>query len=120
MNCWIHIVLGEEELKTEKKTDTKQQSPTWFNEIVAFNISDSIPECVISLYDDKNLVGTTSIPVKELLKTNEEQTFNEELIFNGNSAGTLVFQSKVGTNPVFSIIKAVHSKILDVPVEQKK
>ena len=110
MNCWVHVVLGEEELKTKKSEDSKEHPPTWFREVLAFNISDSISECKLTLYDQETIVGSTSIDTKEFLKSHEELKFTEDLDFEGNSAGTLVFQTILGTNPVFSEMKTVHKK----------
>ena len=58
MNCWVEVIIGEEILVTKKAKDTKETPPTWFNEILTFNVSDSIEDCKITVYDDKEIVGS--------------------------------------------------------------
>lgn len=49
--------------------------------------------------------------IDEFLNKTEEQKFNEEFEYNDEvNAGSVKFQSLVGTNPIFSEIKTVHRK----------
>lgn len=57
MNCYVKVTIGEEVLKTKKKRDTKEMPPVWIDDILTFNVPKVIKNCVIEVYDEKNLVG---------------------------------------------------------------
>ena len=81
MNCWVEVVVGEEVLATTKSKDTKETPPTWFKEILTFNVAESIQSCTITVYDDNDVVGSFDMEMKELFSTNKEQSYNEEFEF---------------------------------------
>lgn len=49
--------------------------------------------------------------IDQFFSKNDEQKFNEEFEYNDEvNAGSVKFQTLVGTNPIFSEIKTVHKK----------
>ncbi len=63
------------------------------------------------VYDEDDIVGDFEMEIKDLLAKSEEQNFNEQFEYNDEvNAGSLKFQTIVGTNPLFSEIKTIHKK----------
>ena len=61
--------------------------------------------------DEDEIIGDFDIDVKDLFAKNDEQSFNEEFEYNNEvNAGSLKFNTIVGSNPIFSEIKTVHKK----------
>ena len=68
MNCFVQVTIGEEVLTTKSQKDTKEMPPVWTDEVLTFNVPKIIKNCLIQLFDNKDLVGSTTITVEELLK----------------------------------------------------
>lgn len=111
MNCKVRVVIGEEVLETSKQKDTKEAPPVWKDEVLTFNVAESIKICEIFVMDEDEVIGDFDVEVKDLFAKNDEQSFNEEFEHNNEvNAGSLKFNTIVGSNPVFSEIKTVHKK----------
>ena len=77
MNCSVKVVIGEEVLETSKQKDTKEAPPVWKDEILTFNVCESIKECQIYVMDEDEVIGDFDIEIKNLFAKNEEQGFNQ-------------------------------------------
>ena len=111
MNCSVKVIIGEEILETSKQKDTKEAPPVWKDEILTFNVAESIKECQIYVMDEDEIIGDFDIEMKNLFAKNEEQGFNEEFDHDNEvNAGSIKFQTIIGTNPIFSEIKTIHKK----------
>lgn len=101
---WIKVFMGEEVLFTQKDAD-KKNAPSWSDEVLSFNIPKSMMRCRIICFDDEKEIGEFDVSIPELLATDKEQRFSEDLKYKNEVAGSIRFSTIKGNNPVFSELK---------------
>lgn len=73
----MQVIAGEEVLRTQKKTDKDTKNPpSWEEEVLLFNIPQSLKECVVRVLDGEREVGHVKIGLdSELMSRKGEHVF---------------------------------------------
>ena len=67
MNCLVRVIVGEEILETSKQKDTKEAPPVWKDDILTFNVGQSIKEVQFTFLDEEDVIGNFEMNIDQFL-----------------------------------------------------